>query len=127
MKKLIFWIIDCWRLVMDLRYNPLRHIKDPSIQMYFYLALFVMWSGYFSVVAWTWLSWENYSVVASVGIHLAVLIPLFVTNAVFMEAEKNGANWYTSYRTQQNMERMNDKLKRPNYEKRIKWDIDNEA
>lgn len=127
MKKLIFWIIDCWRVVMDLRYNPLRHIKDPSIQMYFYLALFIMWSGYFSVVAWTWLSWENYSIVISIAIHLAVLIPLFVTNAVFMEAEQNGHKWYTSYRTQQSIDAMNNKLKRPNYEKRIKWDIDNEA
>ena len=95
MKKLLFWIIDCWRVVMDLRYNPLRHIKDPSIQMYFYLALFIMWSGYFSVVAWTWLSWDNYSVVVSIAIHLAVLIPLFITNAIFAEAEKNGSKWYT--------------------------------
>tara|TARA_Y100001938_G_C7749716_1_gene263325 strand:+ start:90 stop:473 length:384 start_codon:yes stop_codon:yes gene_type:complete len=127
MKKLLFWIIDCWRLVMDLRYNPLRHIKDPSIQMYFYLALFIMWSGYFSVVAWTWLSWDNYSIVASIAIHLAVLIPLFVTTQVFKEAETNGSKWYTDYRTEQSIEAMNNRLKRRNYEKRIKWDIDREA
>ena len=53
MKKLVFFIIDCWRLVMDMRYNPLRYVKDPSIQMYLYLVLFVMWSGYFAVVAET--------------------------------------------------------------------------
>ena len=127
MKKLLFWIIDCWRVVMDLRYNPLRHIKDPSIQMYFYLALFIMWSGYFSVVAWTWLSWDNYSVVASIAIHLAVLIPLFITNAIFAEAEKNGSKWYTNSRTEQSIEAMDRRLSQQNYEKRIKWDIDKEA
>ena len=127
MKKLLFWIIDCWRVVMDLRYNPLRHIKDPSIQMYFYLALFVMWSGYFSVVAWTWLSWDNYNVVGSIIIHLAVLIPLFITNSIFAEAEKNGSKWYTNYRTEQSIEAMNNRLSKTNYEKRIKWDIDREA
>tara|TARA_R100000734_G_C3291759_1_gene83500 strand:+ start:532 stop:915 length:384 start_codon:yes stop_codon:yes gene_type:complete len=127
MKKLIFWIVDCWRLVMDMRYNPLRHIKDPSIQMYFYLALFIMWSGYFSVVAWTWLSWENYSVVVSIAIHLGVLVPLFITTQVFAEAEKNGSRWYKEYRTEQSIEAMNQRLKQRNYEKRIKWDIDREA
>ena len=112
---------------MDLRYNPLRHIKDPSIQMYFYLALFIMWSGYFSVVAWTWLSWDNYSVVGSIVIHLAVLIPLFITNTIFAEAEKNGSKWYIDYRTEQSIEAMDRRLSKQNYEKRIKWDIDREA
>ena len=112
---------------MDMRYNPLRHIKDPSIQMYFYLALFIMWSGYFSVVAWTWLSWENYSVVVSIAIHLGVLVPLFITTQVFAEAEKNGSRWYKEYRTEQSIEAMNQRLKQRNYEKRIKWDIDREA
>ena len=42
MKKLINWIIYSWRSVMDSRYNPLRHILDPSIQAYFTLALFII-------------------------------------------------------------------------------------
>ena len=29
----------------------MRHIHDPSIQSYFTLALFIMWSCYFGVVA----------------------------------------------------------------------------
>ena len=127
MKRLIFFIIDCWRLVMDMRYNPLRHVRDPSIQMYLYLALFVMWSGYFAVVAWTWIGWETYSVTWSIFIHIGVLAPLFITNAIFLEAEKNGDKWYTSFRTQQDIEAMNKRLRQPNYEKRIKWDLDKEA
>ena len=47
-RRLIWWVIDCWRIIMDNRYNPLRHIADPSIQSYFTLALFIMWSGYFA-------------------------------------------------------------------------------
>ena len=37
MKTFSNWIIYSWRSVMDSRYNPLRHILDPSIQAYFTL------------------------------------------------------------------------------------------
>jgi|TARA_B100000035_G_scaffold189659_1_gene161931 hypothetical protein len=127
MKRLLFWVIDCWRLVMDMRYNPLRHVKDPSIQMYIYLALFIMWSGYFGVLAWTYLEWVNYSITQSIFIHLGVLIPLFITNAIFAEAEKNGAKWYKDFRLQQDIEAMDKRLSRSNYEKRVRWDLDREA
>ena len=127
MKRLLFWVIDCWRLVMDMRYNPLRHVRDPSIQMYIYLALFIMWSGYFGVLAWTYLEWVNYSITQSIFIHLGVLIPLFITNAIFAEAEKNGAKWYKDFRLQQDIEAMDKRLSRSNYEKRVRWDLDREA
>ena len=127
MKRLLFWVIDCWRLVRDMRYNPLRHVKDPSIQMYIYLALFIMWSGYFGVLAWTYLEWVNYSITQSIFIHLGVLIPLFITNAIFAEAEKNGAKWYKDFRLQQDIEAMDKRLSRSNYEKRVRWDLDREA
>ena len=93
-KKLIWWIVDCWRVVMDARYNPLRHIGDPSIQSYFTLALFIVWSGYFAIIAWTYIGWESYSIVWSIWLHMGVVIPIMITNAVFMEAEKIGAKWH---------------------------------
>jgi hypothetical protein len=93
MKKTLWFVVDCWRVIMDNRYNPLRHIKDPSIQGYFTMALFVMWSGYFGIVALHYMNWVGYSIVMSIIIHLAVLIPIMVTNAVFAQAEKDGANW----------------------------------
>ena len=127
MKKLIFWVIDCWRLVMDNRYNPLRHIHDPSIQSYFTLCLFIMWSCYFGVVALHWMNWIGYSIVWSIIIHMAILIPIMITNYIFKEAEQNGGNWVASYRTQQAIDKMDSRLKKQNYEKRIKWDIDREA
>ena len=79
---------------MDNRYNPLRYIADPSIQAYFTMALFIMWSAYFGIIAWTWLEWQNYSIVSSIWIHLSIVIPILITNLVFREAEKNGAKWH---------------------------------
>ena len=91
------FVIDCWRIIMDNRYNPLRHIGDPSIQAYFTMALFIMWSAYFGIVAWVWIGWENYSIVSSIWVHLAVIIPIILTNLTFREAEANGAKWYKGW------------------------------
>ena len=125
--KLIFFVVDSWRVIMDNRYNPLRHIHDPSIQAYFTMALFIMWSGYFGVVAAYYMEWLGYSIVTSIWVHLAVVIPIMVTNAVFRSAEENGATWHSNFRREQETESLKRKLNSPNYEKRIKWDIDKEA
>tara|TARA_Y100001937_G_scaffold123087_1_gene185404 strand:- start:2771 stop:3106 length:336 start_codon:yes stop_codon:yes gene_type:complete len=96
-KKLVWFVIDCWRLIMDNRYNPLRFIGDPSIQFYFTMVLFIMWSAYFGILAWTYIGWDNYSIVSSIWIHMAVIIPIAITNITFREAEKNGAKWYRGW------------------------------
>ena len=98
MKKAIVWIVDSWRNVMDVRFNPLRHIPDPSLQLYFTLVLFTMWSVYFGLVASYWLGWANYDIVASIIIHLAALIPIGFTNAVFIDAERDGSKWLKEWR-----------------------------
>ena len=98
MKKAIVWIVDSWRNVMDVRFNPLRHIPDPSLQLYFTLVLFTMWSVYFGLVASYWLGWANYDIVVSIIIHLAVLIPIGFTNAVFIDAERDGSKWLKEWR-----------------------------
>lgn len=125
-QKLLVWIIDCWRLVMDSRFNPLKYIPDPSLQAYFTLVLFVMWSAYFGLVATVYMGFE-YNTIVSIIIHMAVVVPLIFTNLIFRDAEKNGRNWIADYRTDQERKRWWDKVRRPNYEKRIKWDIDKEA
>jgi len=121
------WVVDCWRLVMDNRYNPLKYIPDPSLQSYFTLVLFVMWSVYFGFLAIFYMGWLGYDIVLSIIIHMMVLIPVMFTNAVFMDAERNGSKWLKDVRTQQDIEAMDKRLKKRNYEKRIKWDIDIEA
>ena len=125
-QKLLVWVIDCWRLVMDNRFNPLKYIPDPSLQAYFTLVLFVMWSAYFGLVATVYMGF-NYNTITSIIIHMAVVVPLIFTNLIFKDAEKNGRNWIADYRTDQERKRWWDKVRKPNYEKRIKWDIDNEA
>ena len=125
-QKLLVWVIDCWRLVMDNRFNPLKYIPDPSLQAYFTLVLFVMWSAYFGLVATVYMGFD-YNTITSIIIHMAVIVPLIFTNLIFKDAEKNGRNWISDYRTDQERKRWWDKVRRPNYEKRIKWDIDKEA
>jgi len=125
-QKLLVWIIDCWRLVMDSRYNPLRYIPDPSLQAYFTLVLFVMWSAYFGLLATVYMGLD-YNVIASIVIHMLVVVPLIFTNLIFKDAEKNGRNWIANYRNDQERKRWWDRIRKPNYEKRIKWDIDKEA
>lgn len=97
-KKTIVWVIDCWRLIMDNRFNPLRFISDPSVQAYFTMFLFIMWSFYFGIIAAYYMSWLGYSVVTSIVVHLAVIIPIIVTNATFREAEKHGHRWVQEWR-----------------------------
>ena len=112
---------------MDARFNPLKYITDPSLQSYFTLVLFVMWSVYFGFLAIFYMGWMGYDIVLSIIIHMLVLIPVMFTNAVFMDAERNGARWLKDIRTQQDIEAMDKRLKQRNYEKRIKWDLDREA
>ena len=125
-QKLLVWVIDCWRLVMDRRFSPLKYIPDPSLQAYFTLVLFVMWSAYFGLVATVYMGF-NYDTITSIIIHMAVIVPLIFTNLIFKDAEKNGRNWIADFRTDQERKRWWDKVRKPNYEKRIKWDIDKEA
>ena len=39
-RRLIMFVVDSWRVVMDNRYNPLKYIPDPSLRhtlQWFYL------------------------------------------------------------------------------------------
>ena len=92
MKKLILFIVDSWRLVMDNRYNPLRHIADPSLQTYFTLVLFVMWSVYFGFVASFYMGWLGYSTLTSIIVHIAVILPVAFTNAAVGKTDTDTSN-----------------------------------
>ena len=46
-------LVSGWRRVMDVRYNPLKYVPDPSLQTYFMLVLFVAWSVFFGLFAIT--------------------------------------------------------------------------
>ena len=126
-KLFTMWVIDSWRLVMDAKYNPLKYIPDPSLQAYFTIVLFTMWSVYFGFVATYYMGWIGYDIVTSIIVHAAVIIPAAITNGVFIDAERNGANWVQDWRKEKSQWIFWRKIARPNYEKRVKWDIDREA
>ena len=106
MKKLVIriglWIYECWSLVMDARYNPQKYIAEPSLQTYFMLVLFIIWSVYFGFLASTYLGWFGYNIVVSIIIHIAILLPMAFTNAVFVDAERDGHKWLKEWKEEQN-------------------------
>lgn len=101
-RRTIMSLVAGWRRVMDVRYNPLKYIPDPSLQTYFMLVLFVVWSVFFGFLAANYLGWFGYNTVVSIIIHCAVLLPLAFTNAIFVDAERDGHNWLKEWKAEQN-------------------------
>ena len=126
-QRFTMWVVDCWRVVMDNRFNPLKHIPDPSLQTYFMLILFCMWSVYFGFVASFYMGWLGYSTMTSLVVHIAVLLPLSFTNAVFLDAERDNAPWLLEWRQQ--AESWKFWQNRPSKQGKniVRWDIDREA
>ena len=97
----VMTIVSAWRRVMDVKYNPLKYVPDPSLQAYFMLVLFVMWSVFFGFLAANYLGWFGYNTIASLIIHVGILVPLAFTNAVFVDAERDGAKWLKEWKEEQ--------------------------
>ena len=126
-RRFTMWVVDSWRVVMDARFNPLKYIPDPSLQTYFTLVLFTMWSVYFGFLATYYMGWLGYDIVLSIIIHMMVLLPIAFTNAIFKDAERDGARWLKDWRTEQ--EQWQFWQNRPSTKGKniITWDIDREA
>ena len=101
-RRIVMKLVYSWRRVMDVRYNPLKYIADPSLQTYFMLVLFTVWSVFFGVLAANYLGWFGYNTVVSIIIHICVLLPIAFTNAIFVDAERDGANWLKEWKEEQN-------------------------
>jgi len=100
-RRLVMKLVSGCRRVMDVRFNPLKYIPDPSLQTYFMLVLFVVWSIFFGFLAANYLGFFNYNTVISIAIHVAVILPLAFTNAIFVDAERDGANWLKEWKEEQ--------------------------
>ena len=100
-RRIILFIVDTWRVVIDVKYNPLKHIPEPSLQAYFMLVLFTIWSVAFGLIAIFWLGFIGYNIMTSIIVHLSIIIPLVFTNAVFIDAERDGENWLEEWRAEQ--------------------------
>ena len=124
-RRTVMSLVNGWRRVMDVRYNPLKYIPDPSLQTYFMLVLFVVWSVFFGLVAANYLGWFNYNIVASIIIHCSILLSLAFTNAIFVDAERDGANWLKEWKEEQNRYTIiTNRLRKKNL---VMWDPSKEA
>ena len=123
-RRFVMFVVDSWRAVMDVRFNPLKHI-DPSLQTYFMLALFTIWSISFGLIAIFWLGYIGYSIPTSILVHAAIIIPIAFTNAVFVDAERDGKNWIKEWREEQSRYKLLvNRLKTKNL---VIWDPNKEA
>ena len=100
-RRTVMGAVAGWRRVMSVKYNPLKYIPDPSLQTYFMLVLFTIWSVWFGFLAANYLGWFGYSTVASIVIHIAILLPLAFTNAIFIDAERDGHKWLKEWQEEQ--------------------------
>lgn len=124
-RRIVMSIVDRWRVVMNVKYNPLKYIPDPSLQTYFMLVLFTIWSITFGVIAIFWLGFIEYSILSSILVHAAVVIPLAFTNAIFVDAERDGENWLKEWRDEQSRYKLvMNRLKTKNL---VLWDPTKEA
>ena len=124
-RRSVMFIVDSWRVVMDVRYNPLKYIPDPSLQTYFMLVLFTIWSITFGLIAIFWLGFIEYSILTSILVHAAIVIPITFTNAIFIDAERGGENWLKEWRDEQSRYKLiMNRLKTKNL---VLWDPTKEA
>ena len=121
----IMFLVDSWRVIMDVKYNPLKYVPDPSIQTYFMVVLFTIWSAFFGLIAIFWLGFIGYNILTSVIVHLSIIIPIAFTNAVFVDAERDGENWLKEWREEQSrFKLLKNRLKRKTL---VLWDPNKEA
>jgi len=124
-RRFVMKTVSAWRRVMDVRYNPLKHIPDPSLQTYFMLVLFTIWSVFFGFLAANYLGFFNYNTIVSIVIHIAIILPLAFTNAVFVDAERDGAKWLKEWQEEQSRYRLvKNRLKTKNL---VIWNPNKEA
>mgnify|MGYP003634560233 CR=1 FL=1 len=124
-RRSIMFLVDAWRLIMDVKYNPLKYVRDPSLQAYFMLVLFTIWSVTFGLIAIYYIGWLGYDIVTSIIVHAAILIPMMITNAVFVDAERDGHKWLAEWNEEKSKYKIFvNRLKRKNL---VRWDMDNEA
>lgn len=124
-KRVIMTTVFIWRRIMSVKFNPLKYVPDPSLQAYFMLVLFTLWSASFGLIATFYLGWLGYSIVTSMVVHLSILVPIIVTNAVFVDAERTGEKWLEEWK--QERSRLNLVANRLKSKNLVRWELNKEA
>ena len=91
-KKIYMSFYDSWNLVMDAKYNPLRHIPSLPTQFYITLVLFIGWAVAFGLMAGYYTG-----IFTSVLVHTGVIFMLFFTASTFKDAERDKKIWWTDW------------------------------
>jgi len=124
-KRVIMTTVFIWRRIMSVKFNPLKYVPDPSLQAYFMLVLFTLWSASFGLIATFYLGWLGYSIVTSMVVHLSILVPVIVTNAVFVDAERTGEKWLEEWKQERSrLSLVANRLKSKNL---VRWELNKEA
>lgn len=124
-KRSVMQVVNLWRKVMDVKFNPLRFIPDNTLQSYFMLVLFTIWSITFGFIATYYIGWLGYSTAISVVVHLTILIPIMITNAVFIDAERTGDQWLAEWKEEQSKYKLfMNRMKMKNV---VRWKSDTEV
>ncbi|MBT6780632.1 MAG: hypothetical protein HOA94_05420 [Porticoccaceae bacterium] len=118
-------MVYIWRRVMDVKFNPLKYIPDASLQAYFMVVLFSLWSVSFGFIATYYIGWLGYSTLTSLAVHLSILVPIVVTNAVFVDAERTGEKWLEEWKEERSRYALiANRLKPKNM---VPWELNKEA
>ena len=113
------------RRVMNVKFNPLKYIPDASLQAYFMVVLFSLWSVSFGFIATYYIGWLGYSTITSLAVHLSILVPIVVTNAVFVDAERTGEKWLEEWKEERSRYALvANRLKAKNM---VPWELNKEA
>ena len=124
-RRSVMLAVHLWRRVMNVKFNPLKYIPDNTLQSYFMLVLFTIWSVTFGFIATYYIGWLGYSTATSVVVHLTILIPIMITNAVFIDAERTGDQWLEEWKAEQSKYKLfTNRLKMKNM---VRWKTDTEA
>ncbi|MDG2144894.1 MAG: hypothetical protein P8K06_00055 [Porticoccaceae bacterium] len=118
-------MVYIWRRVMDVKFNPLKYIPDASLQAYFMVVLFSLWSVSFGFIATYYIGWLGYSTLTSLAVHLSILVPIVITNAVFVDAERTGEKWLEEWKEERSRYALvANRLKAKNM---VPWELKKEA
>ena len=120
-RRSVMLMVYLWRRIMDVRFNPLKYIPDARLQAYFMPVLFTIWSVSFGFIASYHLGWLGYSTVTSLVVHLSVLIPMMITNAVFVDAERTGAQWLEEWKEEKSRYALF--INRLKAENMVRWNV----
>lgn len=124
-RRVVITVVFIWRRIMNVKFNPLKYVPDPSLQAYFMLVLFTLWSVSFGLIATYYLGWLGYSIVTSMVVHLSILVPIMVTNAVFVDAERTGEKWLEEWKQERSrFSLLANRLKSKNL---VRWELNKEA